>query len=541
MTGLCRAALAWTDRTSSLDIAFGTHSNLQVWVGGGLHDITPGLARASARLGANPLSVSNASTVITVAHVAHGLATGDSVMISGSSLVGGVTPSGLYSLTVTGPHAYAITHGSAATSTAVGGGSAVVSAPQNTFSMGSVDGAGGAGYGTGSYSTGDYSEPSTADYFPRTWALAAWGENLLANPRGGAIHAWTNDTMVMAAPLANSPRQVTHMLVAPQDQVFALGCNEEVSGAFNPLCIRHSSVRNSTVWNTAANTTAREYILPGGGRIVAGRVVGPYLLVWTTHALFLGTFVGALGQPWRFDRVGEKCGLIGPNGAVVVGQGAYWLGPDLQFYRYLLGGAPEPLACPIHQDFADNLAPSQGDKVVASSISAFSEIRFDYPDARDGSENSRYLSLSLADGAWSRGVMARTAMVDAGPAQHPIGVDPVGQVYWHERGASADGGPFSWFVETADQHLDEDVTAMVRGLWPDIKDQQGPVAVTVISRFQPQGEERVYGPYLMAPGEDRIDIRATGRLFRMRLSGGSSPTACRIGKPVFDIAVAGRR
>jgi hypothetical protein len=452
ITGLCRSIFNWTDNAAVLNIAFGTHSALQVWVGGALYTVTP-----------------------------TGLASG------------------------------------------------------------TVDGTGAAGYGTGAYSTGNYSEPSSSDYFPRTWALSAWGENLLASPRNGTIYAWTNDTAAPAIALSGAPANVTHMLTASQDQVFALGCNEEVSGVFNPLCIRHSSVRNNEEWTTDGATTAREYILPGGGRIVAGRVIGPYLLVWTTHALFLGTFVGSLSQPWRFDRVGENCGLVGPNAAIVVGQTAYWLGADLQFYRYGLGGAPEPLECPIRQGLVNNLAASQRDKITASSISAFSEIRFDYPDARDGQENSRYLSLCLTDGAWSRGLMARTAMVDAGAAQHPVGVNPSGAAYWHERGESADGAPFSWFVETADQYLDEAATSMVRGLWPDISGQVGPLSVTVISRFEPQGDERNFGPYVMAPGADRVDFRATGRLFRMRLSGGSSPTACRMGKPAFDIVQTGQR
>jgi hypothetical protein len=409
------------------------------------------------------------------------------------------------------------------------------------LAAGLVDGTGGQGYGTGAYSTGNYSEPSSGDYFPRTWSLAVWGENLLASPRGGTIYGWTNGTGTPALALGGAPSAVTHMLVAPTDQVFALGCNEEVSGVFNPLCLRHSSIRNNSQWTTSAATTAREYVLPGGGRIVAGRVISSYLLVWTTHGLYLGTYVGALNQPWRFDRVGEKCGLIGPNAAVVVGQSAYWLGPDLQFYRYELGGAPEPLTCAIRQTLVENLAPSQGDKVTASSISAFGEVRFDYPDGRDGLENSRYLALSLIEGAWSRGQMARSALVDAGPSQYPIGVDPGGAVFYHERGASADGGAFSWYLESADQLLDPEQTALTRGLWPDLAGQLGPVSLSVTSRFKPQGAEKTYGPYAMAPGEDRVDLRASGRMYRVRFSGGSAPTACRFGKPVFDIAPAGQR
>lgn len=417
--------------------------------------------------------------------------------------------------------------------------------PISGFTPGAVDGAGSAGYGTGGYGVGGYGLASVSDYFPLTWSFGAWGQQLLASPRGQTIFAWTNDTAQPAQALAGAPANVTHMLVAPLNggyQVFALGCNEEVSGVFNPLCIRHSSVRNNAEWSTAASgSTAREYILTGGGRIVAGRMSGPYLLVWTGDALFLGTFVGALNQPWRFDRVGRNCGLIGPNAAVVVGQTAYWVSPDRQFYRYALGGQPEPITCPIRRDFAEELAASQGDKVTASSNAEFSEVRFDYPDRRDGYENSRYLALAVAGpdaGAWHRGIMARTAFVDAGPSAYPIGVTPTGEIFLHEKGHSADGAAFSWFIETADAYLDPEATLLARGLWPDFRDQIGPVEVRLAGRFYPQGPEQT-AAVALGVGAAKADLLATGRLFRVRFSGGSAPTACRIGRPTFDVAPAG--
>jgi len=404
-----------------------------------------------------------------------------------------------------------------------------------------VDGAGGQGFGTGTYSSGKFSEPATADFFPRTWSFGAWGETLLASPRGGGLYAWANDSSVPASPVAGAPTQITQILTAPTDQVFALGCNEEVSGIFNPLCLRHSSVRKSAEWTTGSATTAREYILPGGGRIIGGRVIGACLLVWTNHALFLGSFVGSVGQPWRFDRVGDRCGLIGPQAAVVAGQTAYWLGPDLQFYRYDLGGVAEVLSSSVRHDLLENLSASQGDKICASTTSLFGEVRWDYPDQRDGVENSRYVLFSTLDGAWSRGEMARTAMIDAGPAAYPVGVDPSGAIFYHERGHSADGAAFSWFIETADQVLDEDRTVMARGVWPDLVDQIGPVKLSLFSRLTPQGEVTTVDPVALVPGQDRADFRAAGRFFRIRFSGSSAPTACRIGKPVFNVAFAGGR
>ena len=419
--------------------------------------------------------------------------------------------------------------------------------PAAGFTPGAIDGAGSAGYGTGGYGVGGYGQPSVTDYFPLTWSLGAWGQQLLASPRGQTIFAWTNNTGAPAVALANAPAKVTHMLVAPLSggyQVFALGCSEEVSGTFNPLCIRHSSIRNNTQWSTSASgSTAREYILTGGGRIVAGRMCGPYMLVWTGDALFLGAFVGALNQPWRFDRVGRNCGLIGPNAAVVVGQTAYWVSPDRQFHRYAIGGQPEPIPCPIRRDFAEELAASQGDKVVASSNAEFSEVRFDYPDRRDGYENSRYLAVAVNGpdaGAWYRGIMARTAFVDAGPSAYPIGVTRDGAVYLHEKGRSADGAAFPWFIETADSYLDPEATLLVRGVWPDFKDQVGPVTVTLAGRMHPQGADVATQSVAMTPQEPKADLLAAARLFRLRFSGQSAPTGCRIGKPTFDAAPAGR-
>lgn len=458
LTGVCRAVFPWTDNAGVLNVAFGTHSRLQLWRSGALFDLTPAAG----------------------------------------------------------------------------------------FATGAVDGAGSAGYGTGAFGVGGFGLSSVSDYFPLTWSFGAWGQQLLASPRNQSIFAWTNDTSQPAQALANAPANVTHMLIAPLDggyQVFALGCNEEVSGVFNPLCIRHSSIRNNTEWSTSANgSTAREYVLTGGGRIVAGRMCGPYMLVWTGDALFLGSFVGALNQPWRFERVGRNCGLIGPNAAVVVGQTAFWASPDRQFYRYAVGGQPEPLGCPIRSDFAEQLAASQGDKVVASSNSEFGEVRFDYPDRRDGYENSRFLAVAVegADaGAWHRGIMARTAMIDAGPSAYPIGVSYDGAVFLHEKGRSADGASFPWFIETADTYLDPERTLLVRGVWPDFKNQQGPVTVSVTPRLHPQDEELPSASAVMAPDDPKADLLVSGRLFRVRFSGQSAPTRCRIGKPVFDVAPAG--
>jgi hypothetical protein len=412
---------------------------------------------------------------------------------------------------------------------------------------GSVDGLGGRGYGAGAYGSGTYGSPSAGDIFPRTWALANWGESLMANPRGGTIYWWRNDTAVAAAPLTGAPAAVSHMLVTNTRQVMALGCNEALSGGFNPLAIRFTDVENPTSWTITAANLAEELVLEGGGRIVAGRLVGDLVFVWTDVGLYQGRFLGDPSQPWRFDLLGRNCGLVGPNAAVVKGQTAFWRSPDGSYFVCVPDSAPQALPCPLQVEVTDNLAPAQQEKITASTVSAFDEVRWDYPDTRDGApglENSRYVAVSTADPEtpWCKGVMARSAFADAGPTPSPIGVTPQGQVYYHERGVSADGGPIAWSLNGAAQMAGEgDRLIRINRFWPDFEGQQGAVQLRLGLADAPQAPVRWKGPWSLSPGQRKRDLRAIGRLVEVQLSGASSPAAWRMGRPLFEIQTEGAR
>lgn len=407
---------------------------------------------------------------------------------------------------------------------------------------GAIDGAGGTGYSAGTYSTGEYSEPSTGDYFPRTWSFGAYGESLMANPRNETIYWWQNNTGTPAAALTNAPDQVTYMLVTTSRQVMALGCNEETSGTFNNLCIRFSDIEDPTDWTTSSANNAGEVILEGGGRIVGARNVGDGVFVWTDAAIYQGIFTGQTAQPWVFQKVGDNCGLIGANAAVIVSQTAYWMSPDMQFRFCPLSGVPDIIVSPVQTTMAENMALSQSDKIVAANISQYNEVWFFYPDARDGYENSRYVSASLVDGKWSQGRLARTAFDDGSPFQYPLGASYEGVIYIHERGTSADGLPLNWYGITGDQYLGEaQQFMMIKGLWPDFKDQQGPINVEFSLRKYPQATVRTKGPYVLSPGQSKKDFLAEGRVIAVKISGNSSPSYCRFGKIGFEIEGTGNQ
>lgn len=408
-----------------------------------------------------------------------------------------------------------------------------------SFVAGEIDGTGGPGYGVGAYGVGDYGETTPGTYYPLTWSFGSRSESfgaLFANPRGQTIYIWENDTGAVATELTNAPDVSSFMLASWTGQITAFGCTD-TGGTFNASCIRKSDAADPTIWAPGTSNTAQQFYIEGNGRIVAARAMGRYELVWTDSEMHLGTYAGG----WSYERVGPG-GLCGPNAAIVVGTTAFWIGPDLQFYTYSLGASPQILVCPIRDQFADNMALGQNDKIVAASVSERGEVAWFYPDARDGLENSRVIRLSTVDGAWTPSVLARTSFVDAGPAASPVGTTYGGEMFFHERGASANGSALSAFLRTGAQCLDKaERCLMLRGLWPDFKDQIGAINLTIYARFYPQDEPVVYGPYVIAPNAQKVDFMASGRTFDILLESNSSPSSWRMGKPTFDAVVTGER
>lgn len=148
---------------------------------------------------------------------------------------------------------------------------------------------------------------------------------------------------------------------------------------------------------------------------------------------------------------------------------------------------------------------------------------------------------------WWDGLI-RTAFIDAKPASYPLATTPAGNLYYHEVGATADGAAFSWYFESADQYLSDSQQVMfLGGMWPDFQDQQGPISIYLMVRQYPQAPESTYGPFACAPpmnglpGTSKIDFRLSGRLARIRVTGNSVPTSGRLGLPAFDIEPAGER
>ena len=344
-----------------------------------------------------------------------------------------------------------------------------------------------------------------------------------------------------------APEIVETVLVTATGQICAYGCEEELETVQNPRCVRWCSIQTSLLlgfddWTSRSTNSAGGYILRNSGRLLRAKEVGQIIGVWTDEGLFWQTFVGDAANMWDFDRAGTNCGLIGPNGVDVVGSQAFWCGPDFVFYAVAFGGEPLALPAPVDQTFKDAQVASQQEKIYCSSLAQFNEVWWFYPHEEDGKECSRYYGFSISEGRWFSGILDRTCMIDSAPYDYPVAVAPDGKIYLHERGTTAAGDAISWHAETGDIYLNESTQSVqIRGMRPDLHDQQGAVTFTIKSKLYPQGAETVHTPQTIVAGQDKSDFRVSGAIVRLRWESDLVGATCRLGRPVFDVTQRGKR
>lgn len=391
--------------------------------------------------------------------------------------------------------------------------------------------------------------PSLSVATPR-WAFDNYGETLIANESGGKIWQWSLNTASVAAVVTNAPVKTTCILVNNERQLMAFGCNEESSGTFNGRCIRFSDIEDITSWTSLPTNNAGEIVLDGAtSAIVTARKIGPYIGVWTSTELFIGTYVGDPSQTWRFDRVGSNCGAVSLRSATVAGSTAYWLTPDLKFMAWAPGSEPADIACPIIENMRGNFPTTS---ITLDTFSAyvpkFNEVWFTYSNS--GSYIGRYVAFSLTDGKWFKGRMQRRAMHAGLTAL--LGATTTGALVNCESGmrgagmTSAANSGLAWNINCSPIFLDSGQRRMmIRSMKVDFQSQTGNLAMSINTGDYLNSTNFSGTPIAIGPTDAKKDFRQSGRLVLINFSGDDggnvSDTFARQGQPVFDLVAMGER
>lgn len=485
--GKARAALDWRSLDFESIIALGTHLKLYVWCGGTFYDITP--LRESGTLGNNPFTTTNTSTAVSVADTSHGLTAGDYVHYSGATAVGGITISGEYTVTsVTSANAYAITHSSAATSTATGGGAAV--AYQYEIATGGESSSVGLGWGAGTYGSGTYGTARTVSsllQMARIWSLDNWGEDLIACPRGGKVYVWDTSAGfgTRATLITNAPSTVKAIFVYPENRyLVALGAHD--GSADDPLLVRWTTSEDYTDWTPGTTDTAGDKRLDHGNEIYCALKMFGEVVIFTDAALYSMVFTGD-DFVFNFQYRGMNGGMVGPNAAKDFNSVAYWMGAR-NFYYY--DGQIHVLDCDVLNHVFEDFNWQQRAKVWAGANREFTEVWWLYPTAAS-TECDAYVVFNTEEKHWSFGTLARTVLVgDSDTIADPYGCGTDGILYTHEDGVNDVDDALSASVESGDLDIgDGEYLMRVRKVVPDFKRLEGSVSLTLNGKKYPGSTE----------------------------------------------------
>lgn len=539
--GICRGTWDWQSLSFVKYIGAGTHLKLYVYQGGSFYDITP--IRASGTLANNPFTTTVGLFTVSVHHVAHGEMAGDYVHFSGAAAVGGVTINGEYAITsVTGADDYVITHSIAASSGATGGGAAV--AYQYEIHIGPVDSIFGFGWGAGTWNTGTWGTARTVSTFlqvARTWKMENWGEDLIANYRGGGIYLWDSSvgTGTRATAIAGTPSTAKGIFVSAENRILvAYGAHD--GSIDDPMLVRWSDSEDySNFVADVINNTAGSKRLDQGSELMCHAKTRSGTVIQSDTFAWLMTFDGP-PDIFGWLQLGSNGNLVGPNAMVEADGVVFWMGAQ---NFYLFDGAIRILPCEVHNHVFESINMVQKHKVWAGANQFFTEIWWLYPSA-NSTECDSYVLYNRLEGTWSIGTLGRTAFVgNSKVLQNAYAFGSDHYLYDHESGVDADGTGMSWNLESGDTEISGgDEIMRVRKLVPDFKVLSGTVSVTLKGRKYPQRTQQFSkGPFSVSSSTAYINPKIRARQVSLLLSSNEVGGDFRCGTFRLELRASGKR
>jgi hypothetical protein len=568
LLGVCRDLHSWTSLSGTKYVGAGTNLKLYVVAGNDPVDITP--IRATTAAGDVTFAATDGSTTITVTDTGNGVFLNDFVTFSGAVSLGGVITADVlnqeYQVTsIADADNYAITSAVAANTSDTGdGGTAVIGAYQ--INTGLDSSASGSGWGAGVWGRGTWSSPADVTVPGaqlRLWSMDNFGEDLIANVRGGGIYYWdtSSGTGTRAVDIAslsgnNQPEVANIVLVSERDRhVIAFGCDPQGDpGNQDPLIIRFSDQESFTDWEARDNNTAGELRIGTGSEIIAAVQTKQQVIVFTDRSVSALQFIGA---PFTFGltEVSTNTSIASQNAAVAFGDDVYWMG-DQSFYRY--DGNVRPIPCPVEEYVFSGMNISQRAKVTAADNSKFNEVWWFYPSSSSDT-NDKYVIYNYVEDSWYYGDLARTAWYDNAVSNLPIAASTDGYLYFHENGLD-DGSTNppsaikSYIESSAIDIGDGDQFVFLSRLLPDLTFRNSTAAsplatFTVSARDFPGdsfGQTNSGGAVrsATAPVEqftEQLFFRLRGRSMSLKIESDNVGTQWRLGTPRADIRPDGRR
>ena len=561
--GVGRALEQWFALDGSRLEALGTDRKVYAYASGTSQDITP--IRSTEAL-VNAISTTSSSDIITITDTTHGAIQGDFVTLSSVSTdVGGIPAATLDAeyeiLSIANVDAYTIQSSATATSSVGPTANCTVTYQLN---IGPSEQTFGYGWGAGTWSAGTWNTPRTTSQITldaRLWSINNWGEDLIITQKDGGTYEWDTSggmTDNRATVIANAPTTSTLSLVSTETRhVVCLGTETTIGDTTtqDKMFIRWSDQENYNQWTPNVTNSAGSQRIAGGSEIRCARPAKGTILVWTDTTMQSMSFIG---PPFIFGfrQLGNDCGAVGLNSAMVIDDVAYWMS-DGQFFRY--AGSVQEIPCPILNHVFDDINKTQYAQVYAAQNSEFSEVTWYYCSS-SSDQNDRYVIYNYLENSWYFGTMDRSTYQDNGVELNPLATEYLSTsnastistingltegrslIYAQESGVDADGSALTAYIQSGDGDIaDGETFSFINKVIPDFQNQTGNTVITLSVKDYPNDTATV-GETLTVNNTTRfVNTRIRGRQSNIKIENNDIGDNWRFGTLRVNIKQDGKR
>ena len=491
--GTCRSLHSYRDQGQTDYIGVGTHLKYYVKQGDDFNNITP-IRKTSTN--SITFAATDGSSTVVVTDSSHAAVVGDTVTFTQAVSLGGViTADVLNQAYIVNQVLTANTYNIIAKNTS---GVTVTANSSDTGNGGSgVDGSyeinigldifvKGTGWGAGLWGAGTWGSVSPiADSSQlRLWSQDNFGDDLIANIRGGGIYYWdeSSGATQRAIPFtsltnaSNPPILALQIMVSDIDRhIICFGANAIGSTSLDPLFVRWSDQESSIDWTPTSTNTAGGTRLSSGSTIIGALKTRQEILIWTDSGVHSMQYSGA-PFIFSFAEIMQGPSMISPKAAINADNKVFFMDRG-SFYVYT--GAVQTLPCAVQDYIFSDINLGQAFKVYGLSNVDQNEIMWFYPSA-DSDEVNRYVIFNYLENLWSIGTtddnFVRTAWIEANSLDFPVAAGKtdgsnINYLYNQEIGNDSDGVAMTAFIETSDFDLEPDGEhfMFVSKIIPDLK------------------------------------------------------------------------
>jgi hypothetical protein len=382
----------------------------------------------------------------------------------------------------------------------------------------------------------------------------------LLDASGNAIDASSTGSGVYVSKIVDAPTVQNNLTVSDTSRfIIVFGTNDYNSGVLDPMLIRWSNQDDIYNWTPDATNQAGFARLSHGSEIVTTVQTRQEIVVFTDSSVYSLQY---LGPPyvWAPQLLGDNISIMSPNAAVIASGIVYWMGVD-KFYMY--DGRVQTLNCDLRRFVFQDLNMGQSLQVCCGTNEGFNEVWWFYPSA-NSTQNDKYVIYNYFEKIWYYGTIGRTAWLDSGLRDYPIGATYSYNLVNHEQGLNngqtTDVTAISAYISSSEFDIgDGHNFGFIWRVLPDltfedsVSDTQGnPASVTMTlyglansgsgvtsTATQPVSKSSTY--VITEQFTGMIFTRLRGRQMIFKISSNQIGTAWQLGAPRIDIRPDGRR